>query len=167
MMATERTIVVAAEDVATAGVVGAAAAHVAMEQNVAAVILLHVMENHVVAQGLMNMALPVPMSETEAEAQEVLAEAEAALRAEYEALGQSVPSITRRVVGGTATGSVIARVADDAGALQIVVGGRRPHAFGRFAHADVRAWLGQHTQIPVHVAPLQAPERQPAAGETR
>jgi nucleotide-binding universal stress UspA family protein len=167
MMESEKTIVVAAEDEATASVVGAAAAHIAMEQNATAVILLHVMENHVVAQGLMSMALPVPMAESEAEAQEVLAEAEGALRAEYEALGQPVPSISRRVVGGTATGSVIARVAEDARAVRIVVGGRRPHAFGRFAHADVRAWLRQHTAIPVHVAPLQAPEHQPATGETR
>jgi nucleotide-binding universal stress UspA family protein len=107
------------------------------------------------------------MGETEAEAEEVLAEAEAALCAEYEALGQPVPSVTRRAVGGTATGNVIARVAEDAHAARIVVGGRRPHAFGRFAHADVRAWLSRHTEIPVYVAPLQAEERQPATGEPR
>lgn len=161
----ERTIVVAAEDASTAGVVGAAAAHVAMEADATAIILLHVVENHVVAQGLMTMALPVPMQETKDEAQTVLAEAEAALRAEYVALDRPMPSITRRLLGGTATATVIAEVANEAGAVTIVVGGRRPHAFGRLAHADVRASMRHHTKIPVHVAPLQAEERQAARGE--
>jgi nucleotide-binding universal stress UspA family protein len=166
-MSSKRTIVVATEDTATAGVVGAAAAHVAMEEDATAIILLHVVENHVVAHGLMNIALPAPMEETKDEARSVLAGAEAALRAEYAALDRPVPSITQRLLGGTATGTVIAEVADDAEAMKIVVGGRRPHALGRFAHADVHAWLGRHTKIPVHVAPLQAEERQPAGGEPR
>ncbi len=155
------TIVVAAEDAATAGVVGAAAAHVAMEEDATAILLVHVVESHMVAQGLMNVSLPVPLTETRDEAYAVLAEAEAALRAEYHALDRPLPSITHRLLGGTATGAVIAEVADEVGAVKIVVGGRRPHAFGRFAHADVRASLLHHTKIPVHVAPLQATDRRP------
>jgi nucleotide-binding universal stress UspA family protein len=151
----------------TAGAVGASAAQVAMEEDATAVILLHVVENHVVAQCLMTVARPVSMWETKEEAQSVLAAAEAALRAEYVAVGRPEPSITQRLVGGTATGTVIAEVADDAGALKIVVGGRRPHVLGRLAHTDVRLGLRHHTKIPVYVAPLQAEERQPAGGETR
>jgi nucleotide-binding universal stress UspA family protein len=166
MMTAERTIVVAVEDTATAGVVGAAAAHVAMEEDAGAIILLHIVENHVVAQGLMSIALPVPMRETQTEAESVLAEAEAALRAEYIALDRPVPAITRRLLGGPAVGAVVCEVANDAKAVKIVVGGRRPHVFGRFAHADVRAGLQHHTQIPLYVAPLQANEPQPSGGET-
>jgi nucleotide-binding universal stress UspA family protein len=163
-MAPERTIVVAVEDTATAGVVGAAAAHVAMEENATAIVLCHVVESHIVAQGLMNMAAPVPMRETQSEAQSVLAETEAALRAEYAALDHPSPTISQRLVGGTAIGAVLCEVANEVGAAKIVVGGRRPHAFGRFAHADVRAGLRHHTKIPVHVAPLQAVESQPTGG---
>jgi nucleotide-binding universal stress UspA family protein len=151
----------------TAGVVGAAAAHVAMEDDCTQIILLHVVENHVVAQGLMTVALPVPMRETKEEAQSVLTAAEAALRAEYVATGRPEPAITHRLLGGTATGTVIAEVANDAGAQKIVVGGRRPHVLGRLAHADVCSGLRHHTKISVQVAPLQAEERQPAGGETR
>jgi nucleotide-binding universal stress UspA family protein len=165
MMTSERTIVVAVEDTATAGVVGAAAAHVAMEEDATAIILLHIVESHVVAQGLMSIALPVPMRETQTEAESVMGDAEAAFRAEYVALDRPVPTITRRLLGGTAVGAVLCEVANEVGAVKIVVGGRRPHAFGRFAHADVRAALRHHTKIPVHVAPLQASEPQPSSTE--
>jgi nucleotide-binding universal stress UspA family protein len=164
-MASDRTIVVAVEDSATAGVVGAAAAHVAMEEDAGTIVLLHVVENHIVAQGLMSVALPVPMRETQSEAQSVLTETEAALRAEYAALDRPTPTISQRLVGGTAIGTVLCEVANEVGAAKIVVGGRRPHAFGRFAHADVRAALRHHTQIPVHVAPLQAAEPQRAGDD--
>lgn len=164
-MSSERTIVVAVEDTATAGVVGAAAAHVAMEEGATAVVLLHVVESHMVAQGLMTIALPVPMRETQAEAKSVLREAEIALRAEYDALDRPVPTIERRLLGGTATGTAICEVAGEAHAVKIVVGGRRPHALGRLAHADVRAALHHHTKIPIHVAPLQESAPQTAPGE--
>ena len=164
-MSSERTVLVAVEDTATAGIVGAAAAHVAMEENATAIVLLHIVENHVVAQGLMSIALPVPMRETQTEADAVLAGAEAALRAEYVALDHPVPTVTRRLLGGTAIGTVVCEVADETKASKIVVGGRRPHAFGRLAHPDVRASLTHHTQIPVYVAPLQSAEPQSAGGE--
>lgn len=164
-MSSERTIVVAVEDTATAGIVGAAAAHVAMEENAGTVVLVHIVENHVVAQGLMNIALPVPMRETETEAEAVLSAAEAAVRGEYAALDHPIPTITRRLLGGTAIGTVVCDVANEVNAAKIVVGGRRPHAFGRLAHPDVRSSLTHHTQIPVHVAPLQAAGPQPTGGE--
>lgn len=164
-MASERTILVAAEDAATAGVVGAAAAHVAIEDDATVIVLLHVVESHLLAHGLMTMALPVPIAETKEEARAVLVEAENALRAEYTALDHPIPSITHRLLGGTATGTVICEVAHEVGAIKIVVGGRRPHAFGRFAHADVRAALRHHTTIPIHVAPLQADESRVEARE--
>ncbi len=164
-MSSERTIVVAVEDTATAGIVGAAAAHVAMEEDAGTIVLLHIVENHVVAQGLMSIALPVPMRETQNEAEAVLAGAESALRAEYAALDRPTPTVTRRLLGGTAIGTAVCEVAQEVKASKIVVGGRRPHAFGRLAHADVRSSLTHHTQIPVYVAPLQATEPQPTGGE--
>src|SRR5579859_2375123 len=136
-----------------------------MEENAGTIVLLHIVENHVVAQGLMSIALPVPMRETQPEAQAVLAEAEAALRAEYAALDLPAPTITRRLLGATGIGTAVCEVANEAKASKIVVGGRRPHAFGRLAHPDVRSSLTHHTRIPVHVAPLQATEPQPTGGE--
>lgn len=165
-MSSERTIVVAVEDTATAGIVGAAAAHVAMEENAGTIVLIHVVENHVVAQGLMSIAIPAPMRETQPEAQAVLAEAEAALCAEYAALELQAPTITRRLLGGTSIGTVVCETAHEVNASRIVVGGRRPHAFGRLAHPDVRSSLTHHTKIPVYVAPLQATESRPTGGKT-
>ena len=85
----------------------------------------------------------------------MLALAEAAVQAEYGALGRTAPSITRRVSAG-APAAVIAQVAEDVGAAVIVVGARRPHAFGRLVHPDVRATLANCTTVPVQVVPLQA-----------
>ena len=165
-MAADVTVVVAVEDEGTVGVVGAAAAHIAMELNATKIVLLHVLEHHSVSGGLLGLTLPVPVAETLDECGSLLARAEEAVKAEYSALGKDVPSIARQLEGGD-PGQVISSVAEAAGARAIMVGGRRPHAFGRLAHPDVGAWLRRHTDIPIRVAPLQASEPSPAEGEVR
>lgn len=151
-----RIILVGLEDGATAGVVATAAAHVAMDRDATAVILLHVIDTYMIAGGLLGMSgITLPVVETGEDQEAMLALAEAALRAEYAALDRTAPSIARRVSAG-APAAVIAQVAVDAGAAAIVVGSRRPHAFGRLVHPDVRASLARCTSVPVHVVPLQA-----------
>jgi nucleotide-binding universal stress UspA family protein len=85
----------------------------------------------------------------------MLALAEAALQAEYAALDRPAPAITRKV-GAGAPAAIIAQVAEEVEAAAIVLGARRPHAFGRLVHPDVRASLATCTKVPVHVVPLQA-----------
>lgn len=157
-MSDERVIVVALEDIATAGVVGAAAARIAMEQNATRVVLLHVLDSHTFATGLFGMTgAAAPVLESEEEANAVLSLAEAAFRAEYSALERPMPAIVREMPGGN-PGAVIPEVARGEGAAGIVVGARRPHAFGRLAHPDVRSTLSSQVDVPVYVAPLQSPE---------
>lgn len=153
---TPRGILVALEDSGTAGVVATAAAHIAMDQDATAVILLHVVDTYMVAGGLLSMSgVTVPVVETQDDQEAMLALAEAAIRAEYGALDRPAPSIVRRVRAG-APAAIIAEVAKDIGAAAIVLGARRPHAFGRLVHPDVRGSLAKCTKVPVHVVPLQA-----------
>jgi nucleotide-binding universal stress UspA family protein len=154
MTSEARTLVVAVEDLATAGIVGASAAHTAMDEGATAILLLHVMESHAVTDGLV-FTMPVPLMETEPEARSVLDAAEAALVGEFGATDRPAPEITRRLAGGAPAGRLIAQAASEVEAAGIVVGARRPHAFGRLAHADVRDSLSHHTDIPIHVARLQ------------
>jgi len=155
-MPTARSILVGLEDHATAGVVATAAAHIAMDRDATAVILLHVIDTYMAAGGLLGMSgVAVPVIETEDDGEAMLALAEAAIRAEYAALDRVVPSITRTLRAG-APAAIITQVADEMGAAAIVVGARRPHAFGRLAHPDIRASLARCTKVPVHVVPLQA-----------
>lgn len=155
-MAAERTIVVGVEDAVTAGLVGTAAAHVAIDRQATAVILLHVVDLYAGAGALLSMSGVVPVV-AEAADNTTLAPAEAALRAEYVALNRPLPAITRTVSAG-APGAVIAQIAEQAGAAVIVLGARRPHAFGRLVHPDVRSSVTHCTRIPVRVAALQADE---------
>ncbi len=85
----------------------------------------------------------------------MLALAEAAIKAEYVALERPVPAIARKVSAGAPV-AIIAQVAKDVGATAIVLGARRPHAFGRMVHPDVRVSLQKCTNVPIHVVPLQA-----------
>jgi nucleotide-binding universal stress UspA family protein len=148
-----RIILVGLEDSATAGVVATAAAHLAMDQDATAMILLHVIDIYIVAGGLLGMSgVTVPVIETGEDQEALLALAETAIQAESVALNRPVPSITRRVSAG-APAAIIAHVAEDGGAAVIVVGARRPHAFGRLVHPDVRASLAKCTKVPVHVVP--------------
>src|SRR5579875_887970 len=151
-----RCLLVGLEDQATAGVVAAAAAHIAMAADATALIVLHVLDTHMVAAGLLGLSgVMGPVGETGEDQEALLAYAEAAIRAEYVALERPVPTITRRVSAG-APAAIIAQVAREVGAAAIVVGARRPHAFGRLVHPDVRASLATCTTVPVHVVPLQA-----------
>jgi nucleotide-binding universal stress UspA family protein len=154
-MSSERSIIVALEDMATAGVVGAAAAHIAVDESANRVILLHVLDAHTMASGFAGLAgAPVPIVETSEECRSVLALGEAAMSAEYEAMKQPVPSFVSRLVEGSPA-ACIAGVATDAGASAIVVGARRPHALGRLTHPNVVESLRRLTSLPVHVVPLQ------------
>jgi nucleotide-binding universal stress UspA family protein len=154
-MLSEGLIVVAVEDVATAEAVAVGAARCAMEQSATRVILLHVLDSHGVVNGLASLAgAPVAIVETAEEGASVLARAEAILGAEYRARHRPVPSLIREL-GEDGPGPTIAQVARDAGATAIVVGARRPHAFGRLTHPDVLEYLRHHTRLPVHVVSLQ------------
>jgi nucleotide-binding universal stress UspA family protein len=149
-------ILVALEDSATAGVVATAAAHLAVERDATAVILLHVIDTYMPAGGLLSMAgVTVPMVDAGDEREAMLALAEAAIRAEYLALERQVPAITRRISAGAPV-ACIAQAAEELRAAVIVLGARRPHAFGRLVHPDVRASLARCTKVPVHVVSLQA-----------
>ena len=151
-----RSILVCLEDRSTAGVVATAAAHVAMDRDATAVTLLHVIDTYMAAGGLLSMAgVTVPVIDTEEDGEAMLALAEAAIRAEYAALERPSPAIDRRVSAG-APAACIAQVAEEVGAGAIVVGARRPHAFGRLVHPDVRSSLARCTRVPVHVVSLQA-----------
>ncbi|HWE61061.1 MAG TPA: hypothetical protein VHB98_05070, partial [Chloroflexota bacterium] len=102
-MPTEQVILVAVEDSATAGVVAAAAAQVAMAQNATTLVLLHVLDEHVVASGMYALVgCAVPLAETTEEGEQLLAYAEMAFRAEYTALERPMPRITHTLVGGEA-----------------------------------------------------------------
>jgi nucleotide-binding universal stress UspA family protein len=127
-----------------------------MDQDASAVVLLHVIDVHMVVGGLLGMSgVTVPVADTEEDQEAMLALAEAAIQAEYVALDRPMPSITRKESAG-APPAVIAQVAAEVGATEIVVGARRPHAFGRLVHPDVRSSLAKCTKVPVHVVPLQA-----------
>jgi nucleotide-binding universal stress UspA family protein len=128
-----------------------------MEQDASSAILLHVMDEHLVADGfagLMGMS-PATLQETQEEGSALLRFAEATLAAEYEAVNRTAPAIVQRIAQGK-PGSTIAQIATEAGATAIILGARRPHALGRLAHPDVVDFLRRHTAIPVHVISLQA-----------
>ncbi len=155
-MSDECTVLVALEDLATSGVVAAGAAQFAMEQDATRIILLHVLGNHFVANGLAGIVGAVaPSAEDPDEGSSILAGAEMTLQAEYSAVQKTPPQVVRQLVRG-GPGSTIAQAAANLGATAIVVGARRPHALGRLTHADVVAYLREHTQLPIHVVALQA-----------
>jgi len=85
----------------------------------------------------------------------VLVVAETALRAEFAAKQQPLPKITGKVVEGP-PGAALADFAALPNVIGIVLGARRPHAFGRLTHPDVRSHVRRHGSVPVFVAPLQA-----------
>jgi nucleotide-binding universal stress UspA family protein len=162
-MSSDLVIVVAVEDMATVGVVAAGAAQFAMEQGASRLILLHVLDDHALANGFSGlMGTPVPVVETREEASEILGYAEEIIAAEYGATERPLPVILRELGEGRA-GPVIALAAADAQASAIVLGARRPHALGRLTHPDVVAYLRKHTATPVHVVSLQA-ETSPSTG---
>ena len=155
-MVGECTIIVGVEDSGTAGIVAVEAAHVAIEQGATALILLHVLDEHPVLNAVYGMGnYCAPVAETSEEGERLLAFAEQVLRAEFDALGKAPPAIRHELAVGDAS-SAIERVATESAAAAIVLGARRPHAFGRLTHPDVRAHVATHAPCRVHVATLQA-----------
>jgi nucleotide-binding universal stress UspA family protein len=155
-MANERCLVVAVEDFSTATTVAAAAAHLAVEQGVTTVLLVHVLNQHPLIHGLLNLGGPASQAtEAPTDGELVLNLAERALRAELATLGRAAPSISHYLTAGEPA-TIIAGAARDCGADAILVGARRPHAFG-LLHPDVRSTLAAHAPCPVHVAMLQEP----------
>lgn len=157
-MSDTRTILVAVEDRATAGIVAVEAARVAKQRGAETVVLLHVLDPHSVVSALFCLSGAYGQAaETEEEGEAILALAEVTLRAELEAAGVSPPEIRHAVVetieGGT--GAAIARAVEAEDAGLVILGARRPHALGRLTHPDVRAYLSGHTARTVHVASLQ------------
>jgi len=150
-----RTLLVAIEDMLTATTVAAAAAGVAREMGATDVVLAHVLDEHVVLNAMFGAAgFCAPVAETAEDGERLLALAEAAMRAASE--GTDVATLpVRWVVLSGDPGAALDRLAAEAGAVEVVVGARRPHAFGRLSHPDTRARLAQGGRH-VHVAPLQA-----------
>jgi nucleotide-binding universal stress UspA family protein len=152
-----RLLIVGIEDHGTAGVVAAHAARVAVEQAATTILLIHVLDDHSLISGIYALALPTTsLAESAEEGAHVLVHAEAAIRAEFGALKQPLPEIVCRVVDGP-PGSALAECTSQPDVIGIVLGARRPHAFGRLTHPDVRSHVRHNASVPVFVAPLQAP----------
>ncbi len=152
-----RLLIVGIEDLGTAGVVAAYAAHVAVEQLADKILLLHVLDDHSVLSSMYAFALPATsLAETPEEGGHVLVFAESALRAEFAAMKQPLPEIDCKVSEGP-PGVALAGCTTLPDVVGIVLGARRPHAFGRLTHPDVRGHVHHHGSAQVFVAPLQAP----------
>jgi nucleotide-binding universal stress UspA family protein len=162
-MAHEMTIVVAIEDLSTAGAVAAEAVHLAIDQGATALLLIHVLDEHPVINGMLGVTgAPAPLVETEEQGEELLGVAERVIRAEFEARGMPAPSISHVLASGFA-GEALCYAVKEHNAAWIVVGARRPHLFGWITHPDVKAHIASHVPCKVHVAPLQ--ERAQATAE--
>lgn len=160
-MVDEHTVLVAVEDSATAGVVAAEAAHLVMDQGGDRVIFLHVLDEHFVANGLFGLVgSPLPDYESKEEIDSILALAEAAFRAEFTATEKQAPETLSLSADGRPW-QTIAAVAAQRDASVIVVGARRPHAFGRLTHPDVVDNLRHQTAVPIHIVSLQTDPPQP------
>lgn len=154
-MAGEHVIVVALEDLATAGIVAAGAAQFAMEKNATRIALIHILDPALVSSGLAGLISgAAPMVETVADGEKILMLAEQTIKSEFAATQRPLPDISHELVEGR-PGRAISQAAEEVSASGIVLGARRPHALGRLAHPDVVDFLRGHTSIPVHVVALQ------------
>jgi nucleotide-binding universal stress UspA family protein len=154
-MADERRILVAVEDMMTATTVAATAARAAAEEDGATeIILLHVLSAHPTLRSLLHLPDEEPAA-TPGEGESVLELAERAVRAQCAALGVPAPSIAFELIHGEPA-TEIARVASEQQVALLVLGARRPGAFG-LNHPDVRGGLGSRVKCPVRIAALQAP----------
>ena len=151
-MADERRILAAIEDMMTATTVAAVAARAASEEGAAEIILLHVLSQQPTLRNLLHMTEHSTASPGEGEA--VLELAERAICAEYAAIGKPAPSISFELVSGE-PGVEIARVVTEKQVALLVLGARRPGAFG-LNHPDVRGGLGSRVKCAIRIAPLQA-----------
>lgn len=156
-----RAILAAVEDLATVTTVAVETARVAMEQHATDVVLLHVLDQHTVMGAVFGMSgYCAPVQETMEEGEALLTLAEQAMRAEFEACQRPTPAIRHEVAEGDVA-SAIQLVAEEQQVETIVLGARRPRAFGRLVHPDVRSHIVEHGARRVHVASLQ--EAPPAA----
>jgi nucleotide-binding universal stress UspA family protein len=155
-MADERRILAAVEDMMTATTIAAAAARAAAEEEATEIILLHVLSQHPTVRSLLH--LPEQSEALPGDGEMVLELAERAVRAQYAAMGKPAPSICYELLAGEPA-TVIARVANEQQVALLVLGARRPGAFG-LLHPDVRGGLGSRVHCPVRVAPLQAEQSQ-------
>jgi nucleotide-binding universal stress UspA family protein len=152
MMLHERRIVAAVEDEGTGEAVAMEAARLALEQDADTVIFVHVLDALPIVNGLYVMGgVPVPVGETEDEAEALFAQAEGVLHAGYAAWGRPAPTTRREIAAGDPA-VAIAGIAAEYDAHDIVLGARRPHALGRVFHRDVRAYLTTHSGAHLHVA---------------
>lgn len=159
-----RTIVVGIEDRATASIVAVEAAHMALHEGATEMILLHVLDEHAVVAAMFSASgYPAQVEEPTEEGERTLALAEAALRAECSAMGRAAPAIRHQIDSGSPA-AALERAVASSGAISLVLGARRPHAFGRLMHPDVGAHLANHVTCPIHIAALQA---DPAPQEAR
>ncbi len=151
-----RTLVVAIEDLATAGVVAVEAARVARDMNVNHITLVHVLNEHTLISALFGAAnYAAPIAETEDEGAQLLKVAESDIRAEYRAVDTAAPTFESLVSDGFPA-RVIEEAAHSSGVVGVVLGARRPHALGRLTHADVRSHVSSRLSVPVRIAALQA-----------
>lgn len=174
-MAGDSTVVVALEDMGTATVVAVEGARVAMDMDqdttadATRVILLHVLDRHPVMGAILGMSGQcMSLSETSDEVEALFQAAEETMRAEFGALGRPQPVVRREVAEGDIA-AAIGQVARDYGAGVVVLGARRPRAFGRLVHPDVQARLASQTPCRIHIAALQesaSPAPMPAPAST-
>jgi nucleotide-binding universal stress UspA family protein len=161
-MADEETVVVAIEDLSTAGAVAAEAVRLATSRPVTSLVLVHVLDEHPLINGMLGVTgAPVPLVESEDDGQRLLTVAERVIRNEFEALGVPAPAISHELARGHA-GDALAHAVKEHNAAWIVLGARRPHLFGWLAHPDVKSHLATHAPCQVHVAPLQERSAAPA-----
>lgn len=165
-MPDEHVVMVAIEDLATAGAVAAEAVRAARAQQATHLLLVHVLDEHPVVSGMLGLSgsYAGPITESESDGEAILAAADAVIRAEFAALGSPMPAITHMLAQGHA-GSVLAQLAGEHRAELLVVGARRPHLFGRLTHPDVRAHIHGRAPCPVRVASLQ--ETAPTSREAK
>jgi nucleotide-binding universal stress UspA family protein len=159
-MVEERTLVVAVEDSLTATIVAVEAAHVAIADGASKLVLLHVLDQRSLSGAAVAMSgYYIPIAETPEEGETLLSLAEHVIRTECEAMGKPVPAIEHVTVQGS-PGASIEQVVKEYGAQGLVLGARRPHAFGRLTHPNVRQYLTGHTDVRIHVASLEAPDNE-------
>ena len=151
-MAEERRVLAAVEDMMTATTIAAAAARGGAEEGATEIILLHVLSQHPTIRSLLHM--PEHSSALPGDGEMVLELAERAVYAQYAAMGKPAPTIAFELVAGEPAAE-IARVANEKDVVLLILGARRPGAFG-LQHPDVRGGLGSQVHCPVRVAPLQA-----------
>lgn len=151
-MAEERRVLAAIEDIMTATTVAAAAARAAIEEGASEIVLLHVLSQHPTLRTLLHQHGRSSASPGEGEA--VLELAERAVQAQCAAMGKPAPAISYELATGEPA-IEIARVASEKRAALLVVGARRPGAFG-LLHPDVQGSLRSRVTCAIRVAPLQA-----------